>query len=67
MNGVTSNLCERVASLFRHLIHQISETHAQSYHKYDVIDYTTVDPELGTEEDFRLLCAKAHELGMYVV
>ena len=41
--------------------------YAQSYHKYDVIDYTTVDPELGTEEDFRLLCAKAHELGMYVM
>lgn len=41
--------------------------YARSYHKYDVIDYTRVDPELGTEEDFRELCEKAHALGMKVM
>ena len=41
--------------------------YAHSYHKYDVIDYTIVDPELGTEDDFAELCTKAHALGMYVM
>ncbi|WP_407826352.1 alpha-amylase family glycosyl hydrolase [Sharpea porci] len=35
---------------------------AKSYHKYDVIDYTKVDEELGDEEDFKNLCKKAHNL-----
>lgn len=41
--------------------------YAHSYHKYDVIDYTVIDPELGTEEDFKELCAKAHARNMYVM
>ena len=41
--------------------------YAHSYHKYDVIDYTMVDPELGTEDDFRELCDKAHQLGFRVM
>lgn len=36
----------------------------KSYHKYDVIDYTRVDNNLGNEEDFENLCKKAHDLGM---
>ena len=41
--------------------------YAHSYHKYDVIDYMKVDPELGTEIDFKELCDKAHDLGMKVM
>ena len=41
--------------------------YAHSYHKYDVIDYTIIDPELGTEEEFKELCDKAHAMGMYVM
>lgn len=41
--------------------------YAHSYHKYDVIDYMKVDPELGTEKDFKELCDKAHDLGMKVM
>lgn len=41
--------------------------YAHSYHKYDVIDYMQVDPELGTEKDFKELCDKAHDLGMKVM
>ena len=41
--------------------------YAKSYHKYDVIDYTIVDPDLGTEEDFKRLCKTAHEHGMYIM
>ena len=34
---------------------------------YDVADYRDVDPLFGTLEDFDLLTARAHELGLRVV
>ena len=34
---------------------------------YAVSDYTKVNPEFGTLEDFKVLVNKAHELGMYVI
>ena len=34
---------------------------------YAVSDYTKVNPEFGTLEDFKALVNKAHELGMYVI
>lgn len=34
---------------------------------YAVSDYTKVNPEFGTFEDFKALVNKAHELGMYVI
>ena len=40
---------------------------AFSSHRYDTADYKRVDPMLGTEEDFRALCDRAHELGMKVI
>ena len=40
---------------------------AKSYHKYDVIDYTKIDDELGTEEDLLKLCKMAHDLEMKVM
>lgn len=41
--------------------------HGKSYHKYDVIDYEHIDPDFGTDEDFVLLCNKAHKMGMKVM
>jgi alpha-amylase len=38
-----------------------------AYHGYWGVDFTTVDPHLGTEADFRKLVAKAHELGLKVI
>ncbi len=32
---------------------------AQSNHRYDTADYLQIDPLLGTQEDFRALCAQA--------
>ncbi len=40
---------------------------AASNHRYDTADYRSIDPLLGTEEDFRTLCREAHERGMRVI
>lgn len=38
-----------------------------SNHRYNTGDYERIDPMLGTEEDFRRLCAQARERGIHVM
>ena len=38
-----------------------------SNHRYNTADYSKIDPMLGTEEDFRSLCAGAGALGIRVI
>ncbi|CAN5424985.1 cyclomaltodextrinase [soil metagenome] len=38
--------------------------HAFSNHKYDAIDYRTIDPQYGTDEDLRALVNELHAQGM---
>lgn len=40
---------------------------AHSNHRYNTADYLAVDPLLGTEEEFKSLCAAAHERGIAVL
>lgn len=40
---------------------------ARSNHRYDTASYESIDPLLGTKEDFERLCARAQELGIRVV
>lgn len=38
-----------------------------SNHRYNTADYTKIDPLLGTEDDFRELCAQAKQCGIHVL
>lgn len=38
-----------------------------SYHKYDVVDYKSIDQDLGTMEDYDSLVAECHKRGMTVI
>lgn len=40
---------------------------AHSNHRYNTADYLTVDPYLGSNEDFERLCAKAAECGIKII
>lgn len=40
---------------------------AHSNHRYNTADYLTVDPYLGTNEDFERLCAKAKAMGIRII
>ena len=40
---------------------------ADSNHRYNTADYMAIDPMLGSEEDFALLCQEAHARGMRVM
>ena len=40
---------------------------AFSNHRYDTADYLQVDPLLGTNEDFKVLCHEAHEAGIRII
>ena len=40
---------------------------AFSNHRYDTCDYKTIDPMLGTTEDFKSLCQKAHSYDMKIL
>jgi len=39
---------------------------ASSYHGYDVLDYSSVNPDYGTEEDFKSLVGAAHRQGIKI-
>lgn len=41
--------------------------HGSSNHKYDTVDYFSVDPQFGTEEDLKLLVESCHERGIRVL
>ena len=40
---------------------------AYSNHRYDTADYMKIDEMLGSEQDFKNLCKKAHRLGIKII
>lgn len=64
--GIISKL-DYIKSLGCTIIFLSPILYGQSNHLYDTIDYTLVDPYLGSKEDLEKLCFEAHKLGMYIV
>ena len=66
LNGIRERL-DYLANLGIGVIYLNPIFMARSNHRYDTADYFTVDPMLGTNEDFRLLCLEARELGIRII
>ena len=64
--GITEKM-DYIASLGTTILYLNPVSKSFSSHRYDTADYKTPDPMLGTEEDFRALCAAAHTRGIRVV
>ena len=64
--GITAKL-DYLASLHVTTLYLNPIFEAASNHRYDTADYERIDPLLGSEEDFRTLCAEAKKRGMRVM
>lgn len=66
LQGITEKL-DYIKDLGVEIIYLNPVFSAQSNHRYDTSDYEKVDPYLGTNEDLKTLCKKAHEKGIKII
>lgn len=66
LKGIEENL-PRIAEMGFTAIYLNPIFEAASNHRYDTADYTKIDPILGTEQDFKDLCAAADKLGISII
>ena len=66
LKGVISRL-DHIRDLGVDVVYLTPIFRSNSTHKYDTIDYYTIDPSFGTEEDLKELVEKAHEMGLRVI
>lgn len=66
LNGVRENI-DYIRNLGCNCIYLNPVFSANSYHKYDTIDYFSIDPCLGTMEDLKSLVLECHNKGMKVI
>lgn len=66
IRGITENL-DYIADLGFNCLYINPIFTAGEYHKYDVLDYFHISPDMGTDEDFRALVTAAHERGVRVI
>ena len=66
LKGLTDKL-EYIRDLGVDVVYLTPIFHSKSTHKYDTIDYYTIDPTFGTTEDLIAMVDKAHGMGMRVV
>ncbi len=66
LKGVAEKL-DYIASLGVETIYFCPIFEAPENHRYGTADYTTIDPMLGTNEDFTALCEAAHKRGIRVI
>lgn len=66
IRGIADNL-DYIASMGFNCIYLNPIFAAESYHRYDTLDYYQVDPHMGTNDDLHALIEKAHFLGIRVI
>ena len=66
LSGITEKM-EYIKNLGVSIIYLNPIFKAFSNHRYDTCDYKTIDPLLGTSEDFSAMCKKAHSLGIKII
>lgn len=66
LRGIIARL-DHIRDLGADVIYMTPIFQSRSSHKYDSIDYYTIDPNLGTEAELIELVEKAHAMGMKVV
>ena len=66
IRGIAENL-DYIASMGFNCIYLNPIFAAESYHRYDTLDYYRIDPHMGTKDDLRNLVEKAHSLGIRVI
>ncbi len=66
LRGITSKL-DYITSLGVSIIYLNPIFMAYSNHRYDTSDYKKIDPMLGGDEDFQVLCTEAHKRGIKII
>ena len=66
LKGITEKL-DYLKDLGIDVLYLTPVVYGQSNHRYDAVDYETVDPYLGKNEDLKELCDEAHKRGMRII
>ncbi len=66
LQGIAENL-DYIASMGFNCVYLNPIFEAESYHRYDTLDYYRIDPHMGTKYDFQALVDKAHSMGIRVI
>ena len=66
IKGITENL-DYIASMGFNCIYMNPIFKAESYHRYDTLDYYEIDPQMGTKDDLKTMVEQAHSLGIRVI
>lgn len=65
INGITAKL-DYLKGLGVDALWLTPVSKSPSYHKYDVVDYKSIDPEYGTIDDYKRLITEAHKRGILI-
>lgn len=66
IRGIADNL-DYIASMGFNCIYLNPIFKAESYHRYDTLDYYEIDPQMGTKNDLKAMVEKAHSMGIRVI
>ena len=66
LRGIMEHL-DHIRDLGADVLYMTPIFRSDSCHKYDTIDYYTIDPSFGTKEDLKELVDKAHAMGLRVI